>query len=388
MIQLEKKTKINAILQDQHLDALLLGDPYNIQYATGVRIPVALAQPDLVMFALFSAQQEPVVLLPDCWHEVARQESYFANLMVYRPDKPPLDAAIELIMTLCHAAHRVGIDAESISVAHTAALEKALSPLGIVQVACDAQMRQARAVKTAAERDLLTRIAAKTDHVINGHFHHLSADRPRTASLISESLRVHSSERDIEIAGYNACARAVLGESIRSFWAYAPKYGFAEAEMTQEFDAIIADVQTSEGGYWSNATRIAISSDVMSEEQAAAYEALNLLRNMLLEAVQIGRTGAEIYAEVVAAAQAKEIDLVTNLGLGFGVGVSPLEGPFLAPGEIVSIEAGMVLVLDPVVKLGNKFYRSRDTVVIADDGAQIVNWYKDWREPYLAILEL
>ena len=111
------------------------------------------------------------------------------------------------------------------------------------------------------EVELLTEIAYKADHVINGHFHHLSADRPRTASLMSESLRVHSSERDIPIAGYNACARATLGEAMSHFWAYAPKFGFAEAEMTQDRDAIVADVMSCESGYWSNATRIGITFD-------------------------------------------------------------------------------------------------------------------------------
>lgn len=65
-----------------------------------------------------------------------------------------------------------------------------------------------------------------------------------------------------------------------------------------------------------------------------------------------------------------------------------MEPPFLAPGDIRTVEESMVFVLDPVVKANGKLYRSRDTVVVTANGPQIVNWYKDWREPYIAILEL
>ena len=234
----------------------------------------------------------------------------------------------------------------------------------------------------------MSKIAYQTDHVINGHFHHLIADRLKTATQISESLRVHSSERDIEIAGYAACARGTVGEGLGKIWAYAPKFGFADSEMTGERDVIIADVLTSEGGYWSNATRIAINHDDMSAEQEALNEQMTTLRNMLLAALRVGRKCSEVYADIVAQADEAGLSLVRNLSLGFCVGVSPMEGPFLSPGEEREVEESMVFVLDPVVKDGKRFFRSRDTVVVRSDGPEIVNWYKDWREPYIAILEL
>ena len=43
------------------------------------------------------------------------------------------------------------------------------------------------------------------------------------------------------------------------------------------------------------------------------------------------------------------------------------------------------MVVDLVVSHEEVLYRSRDTVIISVEGPRIVNWYKDWREPYLAI---
>ncbi|MEM7802222.1 MAG: aminopeptidase P family N-terminal domain-containing protein [Chloroflexota bacterium] len=385
---IEKQNKIKSIIAEQELDALIIGGAYNIQYATGVRIEAAHAQPDLVMFALFFAEKEPVVFVPKSWQGVAHQECYFTNVVAYRPDKLPIDAAVEALIDCCPAAGRVGIDDDLLSAAVNLKLIQAFEQKEVTFISCASQLGQARAIKTAEEVELLTEIAFKTDHVINGHFHHLSADRRRTASVISESLRVHSSERDIEIAGYTACARAVIGRSMSSFWAYAPKYGFADADMTQENDPMVVDVLTSEGGYWSNSTRIAISNDHMSAEQERVYGELVRLRKLLVEGLRVGRKCSAVYHGVVGAAQKEGLSLVTELPLGFCVGVSPMEGPFLAPGDERDIQASMVFVLDPVVQHDALFYRSRDTVVVRESGPEIVNWYKDWREPYLAILEL
>jgi Xaa-Pro aminopeptidase len=126
----------------------------------------------------------------------------------------------------------------------------------------------------------------------------------------------------------------------------------------------------------------------MSAEQEQAYGELVRLQALLLAGLKNGRLCADIYRETVTAAKEEGLSLVGNLPLGFCVGVSPMEGPYLALGESQAVATSMVFILDPVVKHGGLFYRSRDTVVITENGAEIVNWYKDWREPYLAILEL
>ena len=328
MRHIEKQQKIKKIIETYQLSGLILGELYNIQYATGVRIEAAHAQPDLPIFALFLAGADPIIIVPTCWQTVAAQESFFPQIVAYRNDHPPLQAAIETLLGLIPQQGPLGIDSDCMSVVNASSIVAACAARGLDLRSIDEPLAAARAVKTEEEVAILKRIALKTDHVINGHFHHLSADRPKSASSISESLRVHSSERDIEIAGYNASARAVLGESLSSIWAYAPKYGFADAEMTQAQDAIIADVLTSEAGYWSNATRIAVSNDHMTQEQAAAYAELVALRQLLLAELVPAQMCGDIYRAVVAQAKSQNLRLITALPLGFCVGVSPMEGPF------------------------------------------------------------
>ncbi len=71
--------------------------------------------------------------------------------------------------------------------------------------------------------------------------------------------------------------------------------------------------------------------------------------------------------------------------MGFSVGVSAMEPPFLSAGDQTQIEEGMIIVIDGLIEHKGLLYRSRDTVVITDNGPEILNWYKDWREPYFAL---
>ena len=382
------QAKIDTIIAQAELDLLVLGDLYNIQYATGVQLPAAHAQPDLVILAAFRSGQAPALFVPHCWLGVVRRICPLGDVISYRPEQTPLVAAVAVLQAWAGPAWRLGLDEATLPVLLSRQLSEMAAAEGMTLVDCSQAIEAARLVKTATEQQLLSEIAYKIDHVINGHLHHLSADRRRTASLMSESVRIHALERDIPIQGYNACARAVRGTSLAHFWAHAPKFGFADVEMTQDRDAIVIDIANCEAGYWSQAARIAISHDEMSVAQTEAYGALVALRDMLLGALQIGRSGADVYRAVTLASQQAGLPLVKQLPLGFGVGVAPLEGPFLAPGEMRTLAPGMVLVLDPVVQHDGLYYRSRDTVVLRASGPEIVNWYKDWREPYLAILEL
>ena len=58
---------------------------------------------------------------------------------------------------------------------------------------------------------------------------------------------------------------------------------------------------------------------------------------------------------------------------------------FLSAGDQTQIEEGMIIVIDGLIEHKGLLYRSRDTVVITDNGPEILNWYKDWREPYFAL---
>ncbi|MBT7582932.1 MAG: M24 family metallopeptidase, partial [Kordiimonadaceae bacterium] len=324
----EVTNKINQIIEDQNLDGLIISDIYNIQYATGVKIPCAHAQTDLRIFAYIERNSAPIVIVPKCWENAASQYNYNAKIISYSLENDQTISGIEELLKQCASAKRLGSDDDISPIKIARLIRNAIAELGAEYVSCTDDLRKARSTKTKTEIKHLKSIAMKTDHAINGYFHHLIADRSKSSMSVSENLRIHSLERDIDLEGYNACSRGVIGNSISNIWAYAPKFGFAASDFTNVGDPIIADAMNNENGYWSNSTRIAIMSEEMSEDQQDAYGHLVTLRDLLCDALKVGRKCCEVYKDVISKAADLNISIIDGHALGFCVGASPMEGPF------------------------------------------------------------
>jgi len=119
-------------------------------------------------------------------------------------------------------------------------------------------------------------------------------------------------------------------------------------------------------------------------EQKGAYEGLVALRNVAVKAMKPGVTCNEVFRVMSEEAKKRGIELVKDLGLGHGVGVTTHEPPYLTECDTTPLRPGMVLVLDPVVYGPQKeIMRSKDTMLITETGCKILGWYKDWRDPFI-----
>jgi Xaa-Pro dipeptidase len=377
---------LRAILDQRGLDVLVVGEAFNVRYVSGAWVAASHAQRDRPMFAVLHRSGLRELVVPASWESEARECADVELVRTIPTDALPLAGACWTLMESLGEARSVGIDAEAMSVALASYLTEELEKSGRSVVSVGDALRQVRMIKTPAERERLADLALKTDHAINGYFHHLIANRASSALVMSEQLRIHSMERDIELSGYNSCARAKVGEGTKKFWPYAPNYDFASMEVRKyPKDLIVAEVSNTDGGYWSNAIRMAVNSKSMTPEIERAYSCINRLRDFMLDALIVGRTCAEVYESAISFAGREEIPVHRGVPLGFSVGVAPMEAPFICPGERTRLAEGMVLVIDLVVEQDHVLYRSRDTVELMAKGPRIVDWYKDWREPYLAI---
>lgn len=382
----EIATKLQTILASAELDGLILAEPHNVRYATGIWLPTMHAQADLPVLAIVRRGRPSVAVLPEALVSSAEESVERTRLNGYGLNRPPLESALASVAPLLGAKTRIGVDMADTSHDRSRAIAATLARKGCALVDCSADIRAARSVKTQDEVLRLSDIALRTDHGINGYFHHLIANRPSSALVISEGIRIHCLERDIELSGYAACARATVGADTKKFWAYAPNYDYASASIRKRpHDLLVAEAANPADGYWSNSVRIAINAKHMTDAQEKAFDDLNRMRGAIMAAMRVGTPLNEVFAAATAFARTEGIAVPDALGMGFGIGIGPMEAPFLTPGETAVLETGMVLILDPVVISDGHIYRSRDTVVMRVDGPEIVNWYKDWREPYMAI---
>jgi Xaa-Pro aminopeptidase len=143
------------------------------------------------------------------------------------------------------------------------------------------------------------------------------------------------------------------------------------------------EMQASLDGYWSDAARMLIMGDP-SPDQAQAYENLVALREVAMRNIMPGVACNQVFQAVRMHAEERRVNLIADLGVGHGVGVTPREPPYLIDGDDTALAPGMVLVIDPIIYGPQReIMRSKDTVLVTQDGCKIIGWYKDWREPHI-----
>ena len=162
------------------------------------------------------------MIVPALWELAARECADVDTIRTVAFAHEPLHETAAALIASLPEAGKIGMDGDAMTVALATVLSEALKSAGHAVVECGDALKASRMIKTPAERERLEELALKTDHAINGYFHHLIANRASSALVISEQLRIHSLERDIELSGYNACARAKVGEGTKKFGRMRP----------------------------------------------------------------------------------------------------------------------------------------------------------------------
>jgi len=188
----------------------------------------------------------------------------------------------------------------------------------------------------------------------------------------------------LDVVGHHSVSQTASGVHAKKFWPLAPKFGLGYAKHLKPGEYVRMEMRANLDGYWSDAARMMTMGEP-TEEQSKAYEALVALREAALEQMKPGARCNEVYEAIMKKAAELGVELVPKLGIGHGVGVTTMEPPFLNAVDDTELRPGMVLVLDPMIYgPEGEILRSKDTVVVTDDGCRVVGWYKDWREPYIA----
>ena len=151
-----------------------------------------------------------------------------------------------------------------------------------------------------------------------------------------------------------------------------PHYLPGEREL-REGDLILMDIGAKVDGYCADLTRVVALGRPVPEARAI-YELVLAANRAGLEAVRAGVTGVEADAAARKVIQDAGHGDHFGHGLGHGVGLEVHEGPRLSPVSEDTLEAGMVVTVEPGVYLPGKFgVRIEDLVVVRPDGCEILS---------------
>jgi Xaa-Pro dipeptidase len=378
--------KISEAIQEVGYDALLVFGYDNIQYISGAYIHFPQVFPDRYMAVFWPKEEQATCIIPHEWESSFINLAWINKTRAYteKPGNP--SSIVEVVVNLAKSTVRktgqIGVDVNRIPINLYNDLETALSDFKLVP--CDDLLRELRIKKTSKELALIEEITSKTEHAIAGQAHHMLVLQANGEMNITEGLRTHSIERDLDEVGHHAIAQAVSETNMKKRWPGAPMYGIGFDQKPKHHEWLRLELTGTINGYWSKGARM-LAMDEMTEKQKIEYQNLVNLRETARDYIKPGSKASEVYNAVKAHADEKGIKIEPKIVLGAGVGVSNHEPPYISSADETVLEPGMVIIFSPVVHGTNgELLMSNDTFVLTEEGNKIIGCWKDWREPFIA----
>ena len=137
-------------------------------------------------------------------------------------------------------------------------------------------------------------------------------------------------------------------------------------------DAIFFDLGCDLEGYKSDIGRIATLGDP-DPTLRAQFDAIRAGQQAAIDAMRPGALAKDVFATAVAAVQAAGLPDYRRHHVGHGIGIETYDVPIITPNDDTPLEPGMVFEVEtPLYVLGQGGAFIEDTVVIGEDGAQIL----------------
>jgi Xaa-Pro aminopeptidase len=338
--------RLEALLAEKELDALLVTDLDNVRYLTGFTGTngVCAVGPQLrVFFTDF--------------RYVVQAERQVEGFDLERGKQDLLeDAAARL-------SGRVGFEDHSLSVRRFERL-RGLVAGGVELVPAGRLVEGLRAVKEPEELDLIRTAAQLADEIFAG---------------VVERGLVGRTEREVAFELETDMRRRGAEPSFPSIVAGGANGALPHAQPgpgpIERDTLVVVDLGCLLGGYCSDCTRTFATGN-LSDEAGEVYRLVLDTQVATLGEVRPGAAGADVDAfarERIAAAGHGER---FGHGLGHGVGIVVHEEPTLSRLSKDTLTAGNVVTVEPGVYLPDAFgVRIEDLVVVRDDGPEILSGF-------------
>jgi len=338
--------RCRGLLAPHQLDALLIHKPENRTYLTGFTGSAGVA--------LVTAQ-DALLLVDFRYIEQAAAEA--PAWEVVKVARQATDAVVEIART--KDLRRIGFESEGLTYKQHGELAKALDPRELVAVD---GLDRLRWVKDAGELAQIRKAAAIADAAF-AHVRNLLRPGVRERDVALE-LEFFMRRQGADKEAFETIVASGVRSSLPHGRASDKVLGPGEF-VTLDFGAVVA-------GYHSDCTRTVVLG-AASARQREIYNLVLTAQQRALAGLRpgLGTKDADALARQVIT-DAGYGDQFGH-GLGHGVGLAIHEGPALSPREDATLEAGMVVTVEPGVYLpGWGGVRIEDLAVITPDGCEVL----------------
>ena len=345
----DRRAALEAKVAERELDALLVSNLVNVRWLTG-----------------FTGSNAAAVLGPG----IARFITDFRYLTQAAEQLDPewereieTDLLKRVVEGLPAGPLKLGFDDAHLTVKAHAQLERLVAEREVELVAAGGIVEGLRAVKDAAEIEMIRAAANVADEAFE--------------EVISAGI-VGRTERDVALDLEIAMRRrGAQGASFAPIVAAAEHGARPHAEPRDvpipADTLVVIDWGAQLDGYASDCTRTVATGDLDPRDRAV-YDTVLAAQEAAFAAVRAGPTGQEV--DAVARAIIHEAGHAEHFGhgLGHGVGMEVHEGPRLSKQGKEALAAGNVVTVEPGIYVpGAIGVRIEDLVAVTADGCDVLN---------------
>jgi Xaa-Pro dipeptidase len=372
-LRMARLERVQALLAESGLDALLLYKDENVRYLTGMRAQLIAGKSSLLNGCLLVRGEDPIMLVSG--GDLQRSENAMTwieelHAIPILEARGLIEGAVQTTIAPLLARHdldssRLGID--ECSYIQVLALERALP--GLVLDDGDSLMHEARRVKLPEEIALMEEAAAIAEAVTETA---IAAVAPgvRETEVAGEAMRTL-----YRLGGEMA---HVVTPFVASGEHMSPPNRLCTDKIIREGDLVFIDIGAMWSGYFADMGRTTICGKPSRRQQeiyTTVYQALEAGR----AAMKPPNTNDDVAEATVAVARERGLaDHFISLFIGHGVGAGANEPPYVGeqqPGaETVPLQAGMTFALEPLIWVpgvrGGGGVRLEDTIMVDADGGR------------------
>lgn len=369
-----KVAQIQAALDADRLDGLLLLDVSNVIYASGF-FHVPSERP---LGFYIPRSSEPAFFVPLLEQENAA-DTWVKDIRTYF-EYPGETHPVEWMVRESGAA-RLGIDALSHDVFRRLGENVVLSPI----------VEQMRWVKDAEEIAFIEKAATYADYCleyIRDHAADIISDGGTELDILKACISATSAKMKAEVGEiFKLRGGSVVG-TVHSGPRAALPHGSPIERRPQPGEPMIAGIGASVGGYHAESG----ATFIIGEPRGDQMRCLQAAADCDAAAVRALRPGGTCTSVNTAA-----LNMLRSYGLGdairhrigHGMGLQGHEGPWLAPGDDTLLVPGMVFSNEPgIYRPGVDGYRTINSMIVTEQDARVCSRFLAEHPPEARIIAL
>lgn len=348
----ERLRSLQKNLVAQEVDCLLVEDPIDLLYLTGLQLSAGTLVVTQTAIGLF---------VDGRYVELAKDQSPCPVFLLE-------NGAVERYLLESGTLKTLAFDGEKTSYDRFQSLQKALtaeSNKNLSLVPWKEPVLQLRSIKDPQEIDDLRRAG---DLCCRGF--------ERILSLLQEGITEADVARELQIFWLKEGGQKISFDPIIAFGANTskPHYHGSNAVL-KKHQPVLIDIGVALSHYHSDMTRTVFLGEP-NPKFKEIYQLVQEAQQRALESCQAGMTAGEIDAIARQTIEAKGYGKAFSHGLGHGVGLEVHELPVLkdkVPYKDVVLQVGMVVTIEPGIYLpGLGGVRIEDTVVVRKQDCELL----------------